>query len=361
MSGKKTLAAIALPFVALLFVSCGQAQPTAAPAVENTAFQAPATNAPTTAAEVQPASTEKPIKIAAVAAESGIPYFTTMHCGAIAAAEKYNVDLNWAGPAEWDFNKQQPFIDGAIAWQPDALVIVPTDPQALVTYVKEWMGNGLPVVTVDVTLTEPVELQGIESDQYSGGVVAANAMFEATQGEGSYLTIGTDPGSFGANQRVSGFTDTMKELKPDVKLLPTCYPGHDVTRAAQCTSAAIMGNPDLAGVYVATSAPAGGASSAVIEAGKQGEILLTSFDADPQQLQDLKAGVYLTVVAQDPYQMGYHAIEMLAQDLRGEIDASAIPQHVTMPMAALTQANVDNPELLKYHYVGDINLCPPAP
>jgi ribose transport system substrate-binding protein len=370
------LTVLALLMVGLVLTACQPAAPAeeeaapaeeeeAAPAEEEEEEAAPAEEEEAAPAEEEeeeaaPAEEEQ-ILITAVAAEVGIPYFTTMQCGAMAAAEKYNVDLSWSGPAEWDFNKQQPFIDGALALDPDAMIIVPTDPDALVAFVTDWMDEGLPVVTVDVTLSEPVELQGIESDQYSGGVVAADAMFEATGGEGTYLPVGTTPGSYGANQRVAGFVDRMKELKPDVDILDTCYPHHDVTLAAECVSAAILGEPDLRGVFVATSAPAGGASSAIIQAGKQGEVLLTSFDADPQQVQDLKAGVYETVVAQDPYQMGYNAVELLAQYVWGEIDAEDIEQQVVVEMAALTIDNVDDPSLQKYHYVGDINLCPAPP
>ena len=301
---------------------------------------------------------QEPLLITAVVAEVGIPYFTTMHCGAIAAAEKYNVELNWAGPAEWDFNKQQPFIDGALALEPDGMIIVPTDPDALVTYVQTWMDDGIPVVTADVTLSDPVELMGIESDQYSGGVAAAKALFEITGGEGSYYTVGTTPGSYGAGQRLAGFIDTMKELNPDANILETCYANHDATKSAECVSAAIIGNPDLKGVYVAVSSIAAGAASAIIEQGKAGDIVLMSYDADPQQVQDLKAGIYGTLIAQDPYQMGWLAVETLAKYVRGEITKEEITQHMTVGMAALTQDNIDDPDLLKYQYVGDVNLCP---
>lgn len=359
----KRLAAILITMSLVLGLLAACAAQTPEPSdieVEPTVEEAMAEEPPAEDQEEMPSEDEQ-LLITAVAAEVGIPYFTTMHCGAQAAADKYNVDLNWTGPAEWDFNKQQPFIDGALALDPDGMIIVPTDPDALITFVQEWMEDGLPVVSVDVTLSEPVELLGIESNQYSGGVVAAEAMFAATNGEGTYLPVGTTPGSYGANQRVAGFVDRIQELAPGVDIMDTCYPHHDATLAAECVSAAIMGEPDLRGVFVATSAPAGGASSAIIEAGKQGEILLTSFDADPQQIQDLKAGVYEAIVAQDPYQMGYMAVETLVQVLTGVVDEADVEQHATVGMAALTQENVDDPELQKYHYVGDMSLCPAPP
>ena len=43
---------------------------------------------------------EDRVYIGAVAAEAGIPYFTTMQWGALDAAKDYNVELYWTGPAE---------------------------------------------------------------------------------------------------------------------------------------------------------------------------------------------------------------------------------------------------------------------
>ncbi|MEW6651128.1 MAG: ABC transporter substrate-binding protein [Chloroflexota bacterium] len=353
MKEKKCLLLILAVLMVLVLNACASTVATPEAGAEE-----PAEAAATTEEETAENSESEKLLITAVVAEVGIPYFTTMHCGAMAAAEKYNVELNWAGPAEWDFNKQQPFIDGALALEPDAMIIVPTDPDALVAYAKEWMDKGIPVVTADVTLSEPVELMGIESDQYSGGVEAAKAVFAMTGGEGSYYTVGTTPGSYGSGQRVAGFIDTMKELNPNAKMLETCYAHHDATKSAECVSAAIIGNPDLKGVYVAVSSTAAGAASAIIEQGKAGDIVLVSYDADPQQVQDLKAGVYGTLIAQDPYQMGWLAVETLAKYLRGEISKDEIPQHTTVGMAALTLENIDDPALLKYQYVGDVNLCP---
>jgi len=338
---------VVLLTLTFVLTSCAQ-QPAEAPVEEETEAKV----------EEETEEVQETLEIAAIAAEVGIPYFTTMQCGAMAAAKEYNVNLNWSGPAEWDFNKQQPFIDGALALEPDGLIIVPTDPDALVTFVDTWMGEGLPVITVDVTLTDPVELMGIESDQYSGGVVAAKKLFEITKGEGSYYTVGTTPGSYGSNQRIAGFVDTMLELNPDAKMLETCYAHHDATKSAECVSAAIIGNPDLMGVYVSVSSTAAGAASAIIEQGKAGEIILVSYDADPQQVQDLKDGVYTALIAQDPYQMGWLAVETLAKYLRGETTKDDLEQTVYVPMEVLTQDNVDDPDLAKYQYLGDINLCP---
>jgi ribose transport system substrate-binding protein len=296
------------------------------------------------------------ITIAFIAAEVGIPYFTTMEWGARDAAKKYNVDLNFTGPAEWDINKQMPYIDAALATKPAGIIIVPTDPNSLVTYVETWMKDGIGVISVDVPLEEHVDLVGYESNQYSGGVAAADFMFAATKGEGSYLPVSTVPGSFGANSRCQGFIDRMRELKPDVQILDIVYPHHDARKAAELASAAIMGVPDLAGIFVATSGPASGVSSAVIEAGQGGKIKICSFDADPQQVEDLKAGVYDCLIAQDPYQMGYDAVANLVLYARGEKTEADFENAVeNYPMKALSRDNVDDPSSVQFRYIATLD------
>lgn len=297
------------------------------------------------------------VYIAAIAAEAGIPYFTTMQWGAMDAAKDHNVELYWTGPAEWDFTKQMPFIDGALATNPDALMLVPTDSSAMITYVEEWMADGLPVICTDAVLEEHVDLVGYNSDPYSGGAEAARIFFEMNGEGGVYLPVGTNPGAYGANLRVQGFVETIKEIDPTGTVLEVVYPGNDANKAAELVSAAITGNPDMSGVFVATSAPASGAASAVIEAGKQGVIKIASFDADPQQVLDLRNGLYDVLIAQDPYQMGYDAIMNLAKYVRGEVTEADFPedgvQHYTM--VSITRDNIDSPEVEHYKYIGELS------
>lgn len=307
---------------------------------------------------------EDRVYIGAVAAEAGIPYFTTMQWGALDAAKDYNVELYWTGPAEWDFSKQQSFIDGVIQTNPDALLLVPTDSDAYISYVETWMAEGLPVICCDAVLREPVDLIGYNSNPYEGGATAAKIFLEMNGPGGIYQPVSTNPGAYGANLRINGFIDTMKELDPTCEILEVLYPTNDANKAAELVSNSIVGNPDMTGIFVATSAPASGAASAVIEAGKQGEIKIAAFDADPQQVQDLKAGIYDVLIAQDPYQMGYDAVMNLSKYVRGEITAEELkatgndeeqPGVRHYETKALTRDNIDDPENAKFQYIAEIS------
>ncbi|HTN97910.1 MAG TPA: ABC transporter substrate-binding protein [Nordella sp.] len=291
-------------------------------------------------------------KIEFVAGIVGIPFYTSMECGARDAAKELGVELNWAGPPQWDLALQMPILQASIERGPNGLILAPTDPNALVTIVEDLVTNKkIPVVTVDGNLSKPVDLQNIRTDNLAAGGLAAEAMAQAIGGAGTVLVVGLNPGVTGNEERVTGFTKVLKEKFPNIKVLPTEYPGTDQNKAAEIVSAALQANPDLKGIYTTHSNAAVGTSSAVIGAGQQGKVKIIAYDADPGQVRDLKAGVYDALVVQSPYLEGYDSVTLVTKILRGEIDPAKLEDVTHPPMVVATRDNIDAPEVKKNLYV----------
>lgn len=291
-------------------------------------------------------------KIEFVAGIVGIPFYTSMECGARDAAKELGVELNWAGPPQWDLALQMPILQASIERGPNGLILAPTDPNALVSIVEDLVTNKkIPVVTVDGSLSKPVDLQNIRTDNIAAGGLAAEAMAKSIGGAGTVLVVGLDPGVTGNEERVSGFTKVLKEKYPDIKVLPTEYPGTDQNKAAEIVSAALQANPDLKGIYTTHSNAAVGTSSAVIGAGQQGKVKIIAYDADPGQVRDLRAGVYDALVVQSPYLEGYDSVTLVTKILRGEIDPAKLEDVTHPPMVVATRENIDAPEVKKNLYV----------
>ena len=334
------------------------------PAVEPVAAGpgAEAAVAPEPAVEAAAESSTEPVSedgddilICCVAGEVGIPYFTTMQWGARDAARDLGVEIYWTGAADWDVASQMKYIDACLALNPDGILLVPSDNESLVAYVDTWMKDGIGVVCADYALAEHVDIVGLESNSYNGGVEAAKYMFEVNGPGGTYQPLGSAIGSYSTQQRCGGFIDTMKELDPAATILETVYANYEATTAANLISGVIMANPDLNGVFAASSAVAAGASTAIIEAGLSGKVKLAAFDADPQQIEDLEEGIYDVVIAQDPYQMGYDAVKILVQYAKGEVANADYPDAIIeYPTKALTRDNCNNSENAKYKYIADI-------
>lgn len=347
----------ALAVLAMISAACSSAATTApatpAQVTPAAASQAPASQAPASQAAASP--TFKQTNVAFMAGQLGIPFYTSVECGARTAATQFNVNLNWQGPTDWDINKQMPFIQAAQQLNPDGWIFSPTDGNALISMIQDYMKKNVPVVTIDAPLNQPVELQSIQSNHYAGGQAAAKAMIDLTGGKGNYVVVGNTPGLPDIDARVKGFVDDMTNAGATV--LPALEPGSDSTKAANEVAAAIQANPDLVGVYVTHSAAAQGASAAILEAKKQGKIKLVAFDADPQQIRDLKAGVYDALIAQLPYQMGYESVKLVAEVLNGVIDPKTVKHDNPTDFAILTRANADDPANSKYLYIGDMSQC----
>lgn len=57
-------------------------------------------------------------------------------------------------PRTWDPTLQIPILNAAIAAQTDAIIVVPTEPKALVPPLKQAKADGIQVVTVDQPLAD---------------------------------------------------------------------------------------------------------------------------------------------------------------------------------------------------------------
>lgn len=292
---------------------------------------------------------EKP-RVSFVAALMTATYFQVMKCGAEAAAKEYDVDLDWQGDANWDLQTQTPLINAAVQGSPDGMVIVPTDPVALIDTVTNIADGGTPVITVDGSLDEPVELQNIRTDNIGAGGLAAEALGKAIGGKGTVLVIASSPGIAANAERVDGFAKRMSELYPEVTVLPTAYSNSDQTTAAQIANAALT-NPDLTGIYTTLAPASAGASSAIQAAGKTGEVKLVAYDADPAQVADLKAGIYDALVAQDPYGLGYDSVSRIAQIAAGTLDSASLKYQEYVSAFIITRDNVDTDEAQRFIYV----------
>jgi len=295
-------------------------------------------------------------KIEFVAGMVGIPFYTTMECGARDAAKELGVELNWQGAPQWDINMQMPILEAAIERDPDGMVLAPNDPDALITIVDDLVKNKkIPVVTVDGNLNEPVDVQNMRTDNLTAGGLAAEAMAQAIGGEGTVLIVALNPGVVGNQQRADGFLNVLKEKYPKITVLPIEYPGSDQNKAAEVVAAAIQANPDLKGIYTTHSNAAVGTSSAVIGAGLGGKVKIIAYDADPQQVRDLKDGVYDALVVQSPYLEGYNSVKLVTQILRGEVDPATLEDVAYPPMVVATRDNLDTPEVKQGLYV---DACP---
>ena len=100
-----------------------------------------------------------------------------MQCGAQEEAAKLGVTVNTQGPQKFDPTLQKPILDSIVAGRPDALLVAPTDVQAMQQPLQQAAAAGIKVVLVDTTTNDPsYAVSAIASDNEGGGKAAFDAI-----------------------------------------------------------------------------------------------------------------------------------------------------------------------------------------
>jgi ABC-type sugar transport system, periplasmic component len=302
-----------------------------------------------TASQKAQAAPQKTLTIYLIPGISTDAFYTTMHKGAAAAAAKLGVKLVFQGsPTAFSAPTQIPYLNAAIARHPDAILIAPTDKQALIAPIKKAIAAGIPVATVDTFITAPVAFTNISSDNIAGGKAAADALATAIGKKGTVAGVSVQPGISTTDQRKQGFEQQLKAKYPGIKYLGTQFDNDDQTKASQITSALITAHSDLNGVFAMNVVSGNGVTAATKAAGKSGKVKLVEFDAGPPQVQALKQGTIDALVAQDPYDIGRMGVELAVKYVKGQ--RAGIKKHYGTGAAVITKANVNSPSIKQYLY-----------
>jgi ribose transport system substrate-binding protein len=286
------------------------------------------------------------LKITAVVADAADPFYLTMECGAKQAAAKYGVSLTWQGTTSVDYQPEVSILNAVEVKKPQGIILAPFSATAFIAPVKALMAAGTPVVTVDGSLNKPVELENVRTDNAPAGALAADMLGAALHGKGTVAVITFEPGIPVEAARVNGFRTEMAKKYPGITVLPTQYGGADAGKSATITSGILAAHPTLAGLYATDTNDAEGAASAIRAAGDLGKVPVVAYDAAPEEVQALKSGLFSALIAQEPYQEGYRAVQVLAQYLRHQLAKAQIPYYYPTGATLVTKANVGSPKIV---------------
>jgi ribose transport system substrate-binding protein len=275
-------------------------------------------------------------------------FYATMHKGAQAAANRLGAKLIFQGdPNNFSAPTQIPILNAAIARHPDAILIAPTDKTALIAPIRNAVNAGIPVITVDTFINANLAVTNVSSDNVLGGVTAGKALARAAGFKGTVAAISVQPGISTTDQRKQGFEQQLKQY-PKITYAGIQYCNDKPTIAANETSALLARYPNLAGIFAMNTNSGLGVTKAAQTAHKTGQVKLVEFDAEPIQVQALRQGQIVALVAQDPYTIGSMGVNLAYKWVTGK--RAGIKKHYGTGEAILTHANINNPALKRFIY-----------
>jgi ribose transport system substrate-binding protein len=328
------LMAGALGTLVLVLPSCTSSKPESAPSGESTSGAAAAAAATTVTA---PAKASKDYDIQFLQGVTGDQFYITMQCGAQEEAAKLGVRVTTQGPQKFDPTLQKPILDSIIASRPDALLVAPTDVQAMQQPLQQAADAGIKVVLVDTTTNDPsYAASEIASDNEGGGRAAFDAIKALRPEGGKVMVMNIDPGVSTTDARAKGFEEAVKE-DSKFQYVGVQYSHNDPATAAQLIGAQLQKDPDLVGVFATNLFSAEGSATGVRQAGKSGQVQVVGFDAGPNQIKALREGTVQALVAQDPGLIGKFGVDEAVTALDGGENTKKVQTGFTI----ITRENLD--------------------
>lgn len=267
-----------------------------------------------------------------------IPFWSILSRGVrSAAAERgYTVDVYSA-----DNSARQELVGAgkAIADGVRGIILSPTNSSASVTILKLAKRAGIPVVIADIGTDGGEYVSYIASDNRTGayqlGQMLADEMQRRGWQEGSVGIVAIPQKRANGQARTAGFMQALKAAGihgADIR--------QQITFSYQETydhSRAMLAKyPDLRALWLQGSDRYQAALDAIADAGRQGEVLLICFDAEPEFVELIRDGVLVGAAMQQPFLMGEKAVAALDRHLRGE----KVKKSIQLPILAVSRESI---------------------
>lgn len=252
------------------------------------------------------------------------PFFVTLRDGAQAAADAAGVDLVVVD-AQDDSAREATNIEDLIQQQVDALLINPTDADAIVPSIENANEAGIPVFTVDRGAAGGEIVSHIASDNVAGGRMAAEYLCDALGGSGNVVELEGIAGTSAARDRGQGFNDYMSSECPGVEIVARQTANFNRAEGLSVFENILQAQPEIDGVFAHNDEMVLGAIEAAEAAGRAEEIVFVGFDAIDDAVEAVEEGRLAATVAQQPSEMGRLAVETAVRYLEGESVEDYIP------------------------------------
>jgi len=245
-------------------------------------------------------------------------FWKAIHAGALTAARELGVDIIWKGALkEDDRNEQIQIVETLANAGVDALVLTPMDDRALVAPVVEAKRMGIPTVIFNSALQGDHHVAYISTDNYKGGVVAAEYVGSLLAGKGNVILIRVLASVEGSTKREEGFLQTLRSKFPAIRILSdNQYAGVTTETAYQTSENLLNRYADVQAIFTPNESSTFGCLRALEDHGLAGKVIHIGFDSSKKLIEALEARKIRGLVLQDPVGMGYQSVKTAVAYLR---------------------------------------------
>ncbi len=256
----------------------------------------------------------------------GVDSYQTTYEKAFIAAAEANPDVEVVVlDAGGDVARQIAQMEDLIQQEVDAIIIWPTNGEAVIPAVRKAHQADIPVIVTNSNIAE----QGFDfvasfsgPDNITQGARSAEIMCDkfkdmGIENEAQIVQISGQPGYTTAIERAKGFEDRLPEVCPNVTLMETQPGDWNREKSQQVMEAFLVKYDDIDGVYAGDDNMGVGALNAAKAAGRDGIIFVgaTNFAVGYEAME---AGDYWGSIYQSPVDDAEAALQTAIDVLDGE-------------------------------------------
>ncbi len=230
--------------------------------------------------------------------------------------------------ANFDNTRQLEQWQSLLLSRPSALISDPIDSQAIVSAIRRYNRQNIPVGIIDTPADGGEVAITVSFDNFQGGVMAAQEIVDrlvAKHGspKGTVLNCYGALASVAWRLRKEGM-DSVFARYPDIRYLERPTEGQ-LKQMLSVTLSTLSEFPDLDAVHAPSDSPARGIATALQQRGRwkklgeDGHVIFVNIDGEPIALKWIQEGFMDACVSQDPIAYGKIAVEMIVKHaLKGE-------------------------------------------
>ena len=264
---------------------------------------------------------DKNYTIAVVPKDATNPWFVRMETGVKQFASDTGLNVYQKGPSETDATMQAQVIQDLIAQKVDAIAVVPVDPGALETVLKQAMDAGIVVVTHEGASQQNTmyDIEAFNNSAY--GAFIMDNLAECMGKEGVYTTMVGHVTNASHNEWADGGVAYQKEKFPNMTLLaeePRVESQDDGEQAYQTAKELLKKYPNLKGIMGTSSFDAPGVARAIDELGLKGKVCTSGTGMPAANKEILVNGSVSALTLWDPAKAGYAMASLAKKILDGD-------------------------------------------
>lgn len=331
---KKLLALVCIAAMVFSLAACGSKSetPAEAPAPAEEPAEAPAETPDAEPAEAEGTEGATDITIGVSFGQNVHPFFVAMQMGIEAACKDNGIENVNILAADSSLETQVSQIENLVTMGCDVILLNPYDSDGVKNAVDAALEKGVGIFTMDIDCEGSTAY--VASNNVKVGELLGQWIVEQLNGEGKIAIIdGISVTSL--KDRTDGFMKAIEGSNIEVVAeQQTAVERDDALASAETI---LQAHPDI-DAFVGVNENSGMAILSAVTAAGLEDVLMTCVDATAETMAAIRDGKVDVGVSQDPYQMGYTAVEQAIKWKNGE----TVEEFVEVPVDYMNKDNIQS-------------------